>query len=405
MKNVLIINPILYTSETNEIPKVDSIKDTMIYTMCMGFLKLGHRVTLVAAEDYKPCVGEEYPFPVIWMHTVCRRVFLPRCFPYMPDLRKLLKEHEEYDLIIASEMFATWSYTAVRLCPEKTIVWHELAAHNRMLHQIPSKIWYNVIARFMMRKARVIARSKEAQTFISRFVGNVSQEVIDHGVELEKLPRIGSESEESVKSSHTEDFLKSNLCLNSQAEKEWKMIKKENQFAVVSQLIERKQIHRTIAAFADFAMRGNEDYILYLIGQGEEESSLRKAAADRKIESQVRFCGQMTHEQLLPIVAKSKALLVYTKKDNNMVSIVESIAVGTPVVTTSVPYNAEYIRREKLGIVKDLWGAEELDRICEQNEVYVRNCLQYRQKLSNVHCAEMFLHCAQNFDGKAGSGD
>lgn len=379
MKKVLIINPILYTAETNEIPKVDSIKDTMIYTMCMGFLKAGHQVTLVAAEDYKPRVGEAYPFYVIWMHTVCRRVFLPRCFPYMPDLRRFLKDHEEYDLIITSEMFATWSYTAVRLYPEKTIVWHELAAHNHMLHQIPSKIWYNGVARFLMRKARVIARSKEAQMFISRFAGKVAQEVIDHGVELEKLPRIGNE---------TEDFSRTKKC---------EIIRKENRFAVVSQLIERKQIDRTIAAFADFVMRGNEDYILYLIGQGEEENSLRKEAADRKIESKVRFCGQMTHEQLLPIVAKSKALLVYTRKDNNMVSIVESIAVGTPVVTTSVPYNAEYIRREKLGIVKDMWGAEELERICEQNEVYVRNCLQYRQKLSNVHCAEMFLHCAQNF--------
>lgn len=378
MNNVLIINPILYTSETNEIPKVDSIKDTMIYTMCMGFLKSGHRVTLVAAEDYKPCVEEEYPFPVIWMHTVCRRVFLPRCFPYMPDLRKFLKNHEEYDLIITSEMFATWSYAAVRLYPEKTIVWHELAAHNRMIHQIPSRIWYNGVVRFLMRKARVIARSREARTFISRFAGKVAQEVIDHGVELEKL---------------------------SQVDKQGEMIRKENQFAVVSQLIERKQIDRTIAAFADFVKRGNEDYILYLIGRGEEESALRKVAADRKIESQVRFCGQMTHEQLLPIVAKSKALLVYTRKDNNMVSIVESIAVGTPVVTTSVPYNAEYIRQEKLGIVKDMWGAEELEQICEQNEAFVKNCLQYRKKLSNVHCAEMFLYCAEDFDSKDGDRD
>ena len=64
---------IIYTAETNEIPKVKSIKDTMIYTLCKGFLKAGHQVTLIAAEDYKPCEQEEYPFPVIWMHTVCHR--------------------------------------------------------------------------------------------------------------------------------------------------------------------------------------------------------------------------------------------------------------------------------------------------------------------------------------------
>ena len=38
MSKILIINPILYTAETNRIPKVSSIKDTMIYALCMGFV-------------------------------------------------------------------------------------------------------------------------------------------------------------------------------------------------------------------------------------------------------------------------------------------------------------------------------------------------------------------------------
>lgn len=364
MKNILIINPIIYTAETNEIPTVKSIQDTMIYTLCMGFLKAGHQVTLIAAEDYKPCEEEVYPFPVVWMHTVCHRVFQPRCFPYMPELRAFLRKHQEYDLIITSEMFATWSYTAVRLYPDKTVVWHELAAHNRMLHQIPSGLWYNVIARFLMSKAHVIARSRAARNFISQFVRCVAEETIDHGVELEKLPQAGITPED---------------------------ISKQKQFVVVSQLIERKQINKTIEAFADFVERGNDDYNLFVIGQGEEEAPLRQVATDRNMGDKVKFCGQMTHERLLPIVAESQALLVYTRKDNNMVSIVESIAVGTPVVTTPVPYNAEYIRRENLGIVQDQWDADALEQICIESQMYVQNCLRYRRQLSNVYCAESFL--------------
>ena len=144
MKKILIINPILYTSETNRIPKVASIKDSMIYTLCLGFLKLGHQVTLLAAKDYLPSVEETYDFPIIWMQTVCKKVFQPRCFPYMPKLRKFLKTHKEYDLVISSEVFGTWSYTAARVCPEKTIIWHELAKHNNILHKIPSKVWYHI---------------------------------------------------------------------------------------------------------------------------------------------------------------------------------------------------------------------------------------------------------------------
>lgn len=360
MNRVLVINPILYTAERNEIPKVSSIKDTMIYALCLGFLQEGHEVTLIAAEDYRPLQEEEYDFPVIWMRTIWRRVFLPRCFPYMPQLRKYLKEHREFELILSSEVFATWSYTAVRLYPRKTLVWHELAKHNRMLHQIPSKVWYRFVAGICMRKARVVPRSEEAAAFVRQYLPDVSDTVIDHGVRLEMFdPYVDSG--------------------------------KQNQFVVVSQLIPRKCITHTLEAFAEFVRSGQEEYRLYLIGQGEEEESLRALATSLKIEKRVIFCGQLSHEQLIPIVAASKALLVSTKKDNNMVSIVESIASGTPVVTTSVPYNAAYIRRESLGIVDDGWNGNTLAQICADNKRYVENCLAYREKLSNRYHVGQFL--------------
>jgi 1,2-diacylglycerol 3-alpha-glucosyltransferase len=380
-KNVLILNPILYTAEHNDIPRVSSIKDTMIYTLCLGFQKAGCQVTLIAAQDYKPREEESYPFPVIWMRTVCKKVFQPRCFPYMPALRKFLREHDEYDLIITSELFATWSYTAVRLRPEKTIVWHELAAHNRLLHQFPSRFWYGFVVRTLMGRARVVPRSRAARDFVGQFATRVSETTIDHGVDLEQFNCYI----EAVPSASGADTQSSVLSGGEEASV------RKNQFVVVSQLIPRKQIHRTIEAFADF-VAGSTPYKLYIIGQGEEESRLKETAVRRKVEELVIFCGQMSHEQLLPIVAASKALLVYTKKDNNMVSVAESIAVGTPVVTTSVPYNAEYIQQENLGIVKDDWGADELRKICEENDTYVTNCQNYRHKLSNVYCAESFLH-------------
>lgn len=360
MSKVLVINPILYTAETNRIPRVDSIKDTMIYTMCLGFLRAGHEVTLIAAEDYRPVCGERYDFPVLWFHTVWHRLFMPRCFPYMPGIRRYLRNHEEYDIIVTSEVFATWSYTAARLAPKKTVIWHELAAYNHMLHQIPAKFWYRFVARFMMRRARVVPRSEEAMVFIRQFMPRVETEPVDHGVDLEKFPPFKGKERDGC-------------------------------FAVVSQLIPRKRIAHTIEAFAGFVKAGHEAYVLHIIGAGEEEMSLRQLVKRLGLEEQVTFHGKLSHEKLLPIVASSKALLVSTEKDNNMVSVVESIALGTPVVTTSVPYNAAYIRREGLGIVEDDWSADTLERIVSENDRYVANCLAYRSRLSNVACAERFL--------------
>ncbi len=360
MRKVLVINPILYTAEHNRIPQVCSIKDTMIYTMCRGFLEAGCEVTLIAAKDYHPIKEETYPFPVLWFGTVWHKLFQPRCFPYMPALRRFLREHKEYDMIVSSEVFASWSYTAARLYPDKTLVWHELAAHNHMLHQLPSKFWYRFVARLLMRRAKVVPRSAAAASFIGQFMPRVAQTCIDHGVDLAKFPLPDVRD-------------------------------KADQFVVVSQLIARKQIERTIEAFAGFVRQGNAGYRLCIIGQGEEEERLKGLVGKLRLEDQTVFYGQMSHAELMPIVARSKALLVSTRKDNNMVSIVESIALGTPVLTTSVPYNAAYIREQELGIVEDAWGADALARIVAHNERYVDNCVRYREQLSNVSCAERFF--------------
>lgn len=360
MSQVLIINPILYTSETNCIPKVKSIKDTMIYALCLGFLRTGQQVTLIAAEDYRPTEEEQYDFPIIWMKTVWHSIFQPRCFPYMPGLCRYLKRHSEYDCIISSEMFGTWSYTSARVCPQKTIVWQELAKHNNILHRIPSRVWYNIVARFLMKSVKVVPRSKAAADFIGQFSNNVSGTIIDHGVNTDKMMQVGAED-------------------------------KKSQFVVVSQLIGRKRIDKTIDRFAEFWNRGHKDFRLYIIGKGEEEEILKHQVKSLQIEEAVVFCGQLTHAELLPLVAVSKALLVSTEKDNNMVSVVESIAVGTPIITTSVPYNAYYIRRNNLGIVEDEWDGHTLEQICEDNAIYCANCAEYREKLSNAYCAGQFM--------------
>lgn len=360
MSHVLVINPILYTSETNRIPKVSSVKDTMIYALCMGFIKAGHQVTLIAARDYHPTEEERYDFQIIWMETVLHSVFQPRCIPYMPQLRRYLKGHPEYDCIISSEMFATWSYTAAKVCPRKTVIWQELAQHNNILHRIPSRVWYNIVARFLMGSVTVVPRSEAAADFIGHFSHRVSETVIDHGVDTDRITPVRAEN-------------------------------KKDRFAVVSQLIGRKRIDKIIDGFAEFYNRGNTDYRLFIIGRGELEEELKAQVKSLGLAQAVVFCGQLSHGELMPIVASSKALLVATEKDNNMVSIVESIAAGTPIVTTSVPYNASYIGQYKLGIVEDGWNGRALERICDDNAVYAENCFAYRERLSNVYCAGQFL--------------
>ena len=82
---VLVINPIMYTSETKNIKRAASIKDTMMYDFCLAFHEMGHSVTLVGGEPFKPTKSEIYPFEVLWWKCKCQKVCMPHCLPFMPE--------------------------------------------------------------------------------------------------------------------------------------------------------------------------------------------------------------------------------------------------------------------------------------------------------------------------------
>lgn len=356
---VLVINPIMYTSETKNIKRAASIKDTMIYDLCLAFHEMGHSVTLVGGEPFKPNEKKDYPFEILWWNCEWQKICLPHCLPFMPETyRYIKKHHSEYDIIITSEVFSLNSLMVYQAAPDKTIIWHELAKHNAIMKQIPSKVWYGVVARFFMRNAKVVARSVEARNFIKQYCRNIDDNVIDHGVNLDKFKATST---------------------------------KENYFAVCSQLIDRKKIEGILEKFANYLKRYDSNCQLYIIGEGELKEKLQEMTRTLGISQNVIFTGKMTHDELLPILSKAKAMLVNTVKDNNMISIVESIAVGTPVVTTEIPLNASYIKAYQLGVAQNQWDEKSLNDVVSNNEIYVRNCMEYRYKLSTKQKIEQFL--------------
>lgn len=360
---VLVINPIMYTSESRIVKRAESIKDTMMYDLCLAFYEMGHQVTLVGGEPFKPSKDEEYPFEVLWWECRGKKLFMPNRLPYMPETYQYIKRHRNaLDFIISSEVFSVNSLMAYRSAPDKVIIWHELAKHNAIFRQIPSKIWYGFVARFFMGNVKVVARSVEARNFVQKYCKNVDEQIIDHGVNLERFKA------------------------NEQ---------KDDYFVVCSQLIERKRIDGILEKFAKFLKKYDANSHLYIIGSGELEAKLKELASSLNISASVHFTGQMSHEELLPILSKARALLVNTVKDNNMISIVESISVGTPIVTTDIPLNSTYIKKYALGIAKKQWDEDDLWKIVSNNREYVQNCLQYRYGLSTKKRVEQFIEVSQ----------
>ncbi len=357
---ILVANAIPYTSETPHIRRAPSIKDTMIYDLCLAFADAGHDVTLFLCDLFRPLAPETHPFRVVWAPCRWPGLFKPNVLPWCPSIGPFA-ERERFDLVIASEVFQLNSLALVRRCRGKLLVWQELAKHNRLFHEIPSRIWYGVIARTFFSRVPVVARSAQARSFISRYCKNVLDTVIDHGVNLAKFEACGG---------------------------------KERYFIVCSQLIARKRIDRIIEKFHAFSQR-HPDWELRIFGEGDREAELRAQVSALGEEGRIKFFGKVGHRVLKEQLAKASAMLVYTERDLNMVSIVESIACGTPVVTTGVPYTAAYIRANALGIVDDSWDENDLEEIAARNSVYVANCLAYRPTLSTARKAETFVDLAR----------
>ena len=358
---ILILNPILYTADNNTIPKVKSIKDTMIYNMCLGFKALGYEVTLAAAIDYQPVEVEKYEFEVKWFKTQYHKLCPPSVLPYSNELRAFLKVNcARFDMVITSEVFSFHSLFAARICPEKTVIWQELTEHQNKFHQLPSKFWHHFVARFFMQKVKaVVPRSTKAYDFIHQFMPMTTKKVVDHGINVDKF--------------------------------QYSTVKKR-QIISSSQLIHRKNVDGIIHIFADFhQQKGYEDIKLLIAGRGEEEMKLKELVSLLGLNDSVEFLGFLPQAKLNEYIRESLCFLVNTRKDLNMVSIPESIVSGTPILTNLQPASAGYIAKEHLGIAKDSWGVDELKQMIDNDSLFVDNCIKYRDKLTSKHSSKMLV--------------
>ena len=359
---LLIVNPILFTSEKYVIPEIRTIKETMIYSMCMGFVTNGHQVTLAAAADFKPVPEEdEYDFEVLFFKSVLPRIFLPSVLPLSFDFYSYLKaNHKKFDLVVCSEVFTFTALFASIICPSKTVIWQEMTLHPHKFFQIPSKFWHWVIVPLFIRSVRcVIPRSGRAYSFIRQYMKNVSKATVDHGINV----------------------LHFDCCRE-----------KERQVISSSRLVPGKNIESIILVYSKLIkIKGFEDIKMLIAGDGIARKSLESLVEKLNLQGHVTFLGFLKQKELNEAVKTSCVFMINTLRDQNMLSIPESIVSGTPVITNLLPASADYIQKEKLGIAKDGWDEYDLIEIIENNPCYVDNCILYREKLTNAYCAERIV--------------
>ena len=357
---ILIINCILSTAEKGVITPKKSIWDCMISSFALGFIELGHQVTLLASQEFKPTGDEELPFEVVYFPSRFPQVFKPSLLPWPRGMRSWLKLHAaDYDMVIASESFQISTLIAARVCPDNLLIWQEMDRHQQLLFKLPSKFWHNVIVPNFMRHVTVVPRSEPAKRFIARYKRHVSDLVVDHGTDAHTL--------------YPSDTV-------------------NNAFVVVSQLVKRKRVDNIITKFARLITKTPyQDYRLDIIGKGDQRQELEQLAADLGVKDKVIFHGFLSHQQLAEPLRTSLALLVDTSNDLNMVTIAEAITSGTPVVTNTKPSTASFIASRGLGIVRDNWDENDLIQVINNYDKMHEACVREGKELTNVACARKMI--------------
>jgi glycosyltransferase involved in cell wall biosynthesis len=117
-------------------------------------------------------------------------------------------------------------------------------------------------------------------------------------------------------------------------------------FVFVGRLTEQKALPVALAAIAEV-----EGARLTLVGDGPERASLERRARELGLEDRVRFLGSLPRDEALRYLAGARAAVLSSAWENLPHAAVEALAVGTPVVSTSVGGVPEVVRDGENGLL------------------------------------------------------
>jgi glycosyltransferase involved in cell wall biosynthesis len=125
-------------------------------------------------------------------------------------------------------------------------------------------------------------------------------------------------------------FLRPNLSLPNQPH-----------VITVGRLVETKGYRTAFAAIAE-SMESNPSLKWTIVGDGPLRGWLEGAVANRKLEERIRLVGALDHSETLALMTEAKVLVLPCERgrggdsDGIPVVLMEAMALGVPVVTTSI---------------------------------------------------------------------
>jgi len=126
----------------------------------------------------------------------------------------------------------------------------------------------------------------------------------------------------------------------------------------VGSLIPRKGIETVIDAFS--YLSSPEDFKLSIVGDGYELNKLKEIVKRKSLEGIVEFIGQVPAEQVANYLCDANALVLASYSEGRPNVVLESFAVGVPVIASDIEGVQELVQDENNGMKFPPGNAKEL---------------------------------------------
>jgi glycosyltransferase involved in cell wall biosynthesis len=110
---------------------------------------------------------------------------------------------------------------------------------------------------------------------------------------------------------------------------------RENNLVCVGRLFPTKGQDVLVRALALLKERAPDARVEF-VGGGPDEAALRELSRSLGVERMCRFAGAVSHDEVLARVRAAAVTVVPSRSDNNPLVVIESLALGVPVVASAV---------------------------------------------------------------------
>lgn len=227
--------------------------------------------------------------------------------------KKLLKE-KKYDIIIC------WSYPAIWIwylfkkiynIPYISLLrWSETPFYEKKWEKLDTYIFQYLAPIFWKNSQSVIANSKWLKDLALKISSKQKIEIIENGIDLEKF--------------HIEKNLDNNIF----------------KILFVWRLTKRKWVEFLIKWFHKF-LQDKNNVILNIVWTGEEENYLKELVKNFRIENNVHFLWNISHENLPEVYNSNNIYILPSENEWMSNTLLEALASSMPIIITNVWWTNE----------------------------------------------------------------